>query len=73
MRRTVRPAVLLTVACAVGGGLPPVAYASDGPRFGPNVIVFDSASGGILSVINGKGGSPTVANRDTPVVVPSYS
>lgn len=45
-----------------------------GVRFADLLTIFlnKSASGGILHVINGMGGSSTVANPDTPVVVSSY-
>ena len=45
-----------------------------GVRFTDLLTIFlnKSASGGILHVINGMGGSSTVANPDTPVVVSSY-
>jgi hypothetical protein len=36
------------------------------------IFLNKTASGGILSVINGVGGSSTAANPDTPVTVPSY-
>jgi len=36
------------------------------------IFLNTSASGGILNVINGKGGSSTGANADTPVTVLSY-
>ena len=36
------------------------------------IFLNTSASGGILNVINGKGGSSTGANPDTPVTVVSY-
>ena len=43
MRRTVvvRVAMLLALACAFGSAVPALASASNGPSFGPNVIVFD--------------------------------
>ncbi len=94
-----RVALWLGLVGAVACIAPQVAAASNGPGFGPNVIVFSpstpqqqiqdtlnqvatqqmpnqfgpqSARGGILSVINGTGGSSTVANPDTPVDVASY-
>ena len=47
---------------------------ASGVQFTDLLTIFlnKSASGGILHVINGTGGSSTVANPDTPVVVLSY-
>jgi hypothetical protein len=36
------------------------------------IFLSTSGSGGILNVINGTGGSSTIANPDTPVTVVSY-
>lgn len=36
------------------------------------IFLSKAGSGGILNVINGKGGSSTIANPDTPVTVVSY-
>jgi hypothetical protein len=47
---------------------------ASGAHFKDLLTIFldPSASGGILSVINGQGGSSTAANPDTPVNVLSY-
>ena len=36
------------------------------------IFLSTSGSGGILNVVNGTGGSSTIANPDTPVTVVSY-
>jgi hypothetical protein len=36
------------------------------------IFLSTSGSGGILNVINGTGGSSTIANPDTPVTVVGY-